>query len=164
MKTGQLILLLVTVAILGSAITLLSHSDNAHLDAKEIDARPKIDGVCDECNLILPYAETSRLRFCEGHEHRITGSGGEALQISGSNGCGEGIRIYTPEYMRSQLKEAITITNPNETILLQNYELLKATLFCNCDPKLRAVTTCTVYGCDGKDCTLCVECGKKVEL
>lgn len=34
--------------------------------------------------------------------------------------------------------------------------------FCTCDEKVRVVTTCLVFGCDGKDCTTCFECGLKV--
>ena len=38
------------------------------LAEREADTRPKITGVCEHCQLILPNAELDRLRFCPGHE------------------------------------------------------------------------------------------------
>ncbi len=68
-KTLIEIFLLSGIIIMAAVVVFsAARPDNSHLDPIEPDTRPRIDGVCEQCNLILPNAEVSRIRFCEGHE------------------------------------------------------------------------------------------------
>lgn len=66
-KLDSILCGILTLGLMLILMAYISSPDNSHLNAQEPDTRPKITGVCEECNLILPNAEVKRVRYCEGH-------------------------------------------------------------------------------------------------
>ncbi len=74
MKNGPWILLIAAAAIAGSAITLMVVPPvGAHISDDSPwtigPNEPMITGICETCDMVLPWAEVKRIRFCPGHRN-----------------------------------------------------------------------------------------------